>query len=249
MGPDREDLGGEGGTVSAVLHVLCAGAVKGLVTALQGRFAEMTGASVDGRFGAVGAMKEALQRGEPCDVMIVTAPMIEALAASGELRGATRVDLGRVRTGVAVRAGAAPPDITTVDNLRLALLEADALYFPDPERATAGIHFAKLMRELGIHDRLAARFRTFPNGATAMRELADSGTPYSLGCTQITEINYTEGVSLVGALPDPFELSTVYSAAVTQQSAQPTLASTFVALLSGARSRPLRQAGGFEFHD
>jgi hypothetical protein len=109
---------------------------------------------------------------------------------------------------LAVPAGAARPDIASAEALRSVLLTADALYFPDPERATAGIHFVKVLRELGIHERLAARCRTFANGATAMRGLAAAGSMHSLGCTQITEINYTEGVTLVGPLPDDFELST-----------------------------------------
>jgi len=235
--------------VSGALKVLCAGAAKGLVTALQGRFSGATGASIEARFGAVGAMQEALLGGAACDVMIVTAAMTEALAAAGELRGETRAELGRVRTGVAVRCGAARPDIASAAALRVSLLAADALYFPDPGRATAGIHFAKVLRELGVHDELAARCRTFANGATAMHELAVAGSARSLGCTQITEINYTDGVSLVGPLPDEFELATVYSAAIARRCSRPDLAERFIALLAGPESRALRAAGGFEFAD
>jgi len=124
-----------------------------------------------------------------------------------------------------VPAGAARPDITTADALRSALLTADALYLADPERAAAGIHFVKVLRQLGIDEQFAARCRTFPNSATAMRELAAAGSMHSLGCTQITEINYTEGVALVGPLPDDFELSTPYVTAVTQRCAQPVASS------------------------
>ena len=45
------------------------------------------------------------------------------------------------------------------------------MYLPDPERSTAGVHFVKVLRDLGIHDAVAARLRAFPNGAMAMREL------------------------------------------------------------------------------
>ena len=60
---------------------------------------------------------------------------------------------------------------------------------------------------------MAARLRMFANGATAMRELAgaDDG---AIGCTQATEIRYTPGLALVGALPPPFALATVYGAAI-----------------------------------
>ena len=79
-----------------------------------------------------------------------------------------------------------------------------------------------------------------------MRELAASA-PAALGCTQITEIKSTGGVSLLGPLPDELELSTVYTAAVVVRSAQPELARRFIALVAGPQSHSLRAAGGFEF--
>jgi molybdate transport system substrate-binding protein len=229
-----------------VVRFLCAGAAQGLVKALEGPFAARTGARLDGRFGAVGAMKEALLGGAPCDVMVVTEAMIDALAASGQLVGASKAALGRVRTGIAVRSGEAPPAVGTPEGLRAALLAADRIYFPDPERATAGIHFAAVLRQLGLHDRLSPRFATFPNGATAMRELAGSTEASPIGCTQITEILYTAGVQLAGALPRQFELATVYAAALTARALDAGLAARFIDELGGATSAELRRAGGFE---
>ena len=130
--------------------------------------------------------------------------------------------------------------------MKAALLGADEIYFPDPQRATAGIHFAKVLRELGIDAAVRARLRTFPNGASAMRELGRSRAAAAIGCTQVTEINYTPGVQLVAALPPQFELATEYSAGVSTQAAQPVLALALIELLAGANARALREAGGFE---
>ncbi|MEJ7687842.1 MAG: substrate-binding domain-containing protein [Variovorax sp.] len=229
------------------MNILCAGAAQGLVKVLQDGFAESTGTQVAARFGAVGAMKEALLAGEACDVMIVTAAMVAALQAEGRLVLGSEAALGRVRTGVAVREGDAVPDVSTPDALRSCLLAASAVYFPDAQRSTAGIHFASVMDRLGIADAMAPRLRTFPNGATAMRELAGTKEPGAIGCTQITEINYTPGIVLVGALPQAFELSTVYAAAVSATAADPALARRFVELLAGPRTRAQRMQGGFEF--
>jgi molybdate transport system substrate-binding protein len=231
--------------MTAVLNFLCAGASQGLVKALQERFTAATGATLQGRFGAVGAMKEALLAGEPCDVMIVTDAMIASLCNDGALVADSRAPLGRVLTGVAVRSGTPAPDVSTPAGLKAALLAADSVYFPDPVRSTAGIHFANVMRELGIHDTMLPRFRAFPAGAIAMRELAASSSPNPIGCTQVTEINYTPGVQLVGALPPAFELATVYTAAVSARAANAELAARFVALVSGADSLVLRRDGGF----
>ncbi len=233
---------------SPVLHFLCAGAAQGLVKALQQQLSDTTGASLEGRFGAVGAMKEALLAGEPCDLFVVTDKMIGELVEAGALVGASRAALGTVRTGIAVQAGAPRPDVSTPEGLKAALLAASAICFPDPVRATAGIHFANVMRELGVYDDVAPRFRTYPNGATAMREMGATGAePGQIGCTQITEIMYSAGVDLVGALPRRFELATVYSAAISSTALQPELAARFIAMLAGEGSRVLREAGGFEF--
>jgi len=229
------------------MNILCAGAAQGLVKALQGVFLELTGAKIEGRFGAVGAMKEALLAGETCDVMVVTAAMIADLQAEGRLVRGSESSLGRVRTGIAVRQGEPRPQIATPEALKASLLAAKAIYFPDAQRSTAGIHFAGILEKLEIATTVSPRLRTFPNGATAMREMAADPTPGAIGCTQITEINYTPGIALVGPLPQAFELATVYTAAVSANTRQPDLARRFVDLIAGARSRSLRAQGGFEF--
>lgn len=232
--------------MSQTLNFLSAGAAQGLVRALQAGFEADTGRLLQGRFGAVGAMKEALMAGEPCDLLVLTDTLVQQLVEQGLLRRDSCAPLGRVRTGVAVRAADPQPDVSTPDALRAALLAADAIYFPDPVRATAGIHFAQVLQALGVHDELQPRFCTFPNGATAMREMAASTLPRPLGCTQVTEILYTAGVQLVAVLPPKFELATPYTAAVTTASNQAEAAGRLVALMSGAASLALRQAGGFE---
>jgi molybdate transport system substrate-binding protein len=233
-------------TKPSALALLCAGAAQGLVKALQPAFEAATGARLEARFGAVGAMKEALLGGAPCDVMVVTAAMVAQLVASGELRAGSVAALGRVRTGIAVRAGDPSPAIDTPEALRAALLAADRIHFPDAVRSTAGIHFASVLQRLGIADAVADRIRTFPNGATAMRELASSDAARPIGCTQVSEILYTPGLNLVGVLPTAFELATVYSAAVARDAADAELARRFVALLAGMDSASARRAGGFE---
>lgn len=227
------------------LSLLSAGAARGLVGALQGAFLAETGTGVDGTFGAVGAIETRLREGAPCDLVILTAAQIERLGAEGLVRGAA-APLGRVRTGVAVRNGTRFPPIGNAAELRASLADADALYCPDTLRATAGVHFARVLVTLGLDAEVAGRLRVFPDGATAMRELAAAPEAEPLGCTQITEILYTPGVRLVGPLPAEFELATVYSVAVAANSPHPDLARSFATLLAGPAARLLREHGGFE---
>jgi molybdate transport system substrate-binding protein len=235
-----------GNPIDMELNVLSAGAAKGFVESLQQAFAAESGTGIHGTFGAVGAIGEMALAGEPCDVIILTGAMIDELAQSGRVLSNSVAPLGRVRTAIAVREGDSPPDISSREALRKLMLASAAIYLPDAQQATAGIHFVGVLRSLGVYEAVGPRLRCFPNGATAMRELARSAEPTAIGCTQTTEIRYTPGVILVGALPSEFELSTIYTTAVYFKANQPELARRFVGLLSGQTTRQLRLDGGFE---
>jgi molybdate transport system substrate-binding protein len=226
--------------------LICAGAGKGVVETLAQRFHEDTGLEIDATFGAVGAQKAKLDSGEKWDAIVLTAQLIAALALESRVRADTIAALGAVPTGIAVRNGDALPEVGDAASLRDVLLGSGAIYVPDPERATAGIHFMSVLHKLDIERDVATRLRPYPNGATAMRALADEGRMGDLGCTQLTEIRYTAGLTAVGPLPAGFDLATVYSAAVARDAALPDLARHFVTLLTGPTSAAMRAAGGFE---
>jgi len=228
------------------LHILSGGAAQGVVRGLEQAFLAETGARLQASFGAVGMMKEKLLSGAPCDVLILTQALIDELEKAGRVEPGSAAALGRVKTGVAVKAGEALPDVSSAAGLRAALLAARGIYFPDPQKATAGIHFINVVKKLGILAEVEAALRPFPNGATAMAQMAQADEPGLLGCTQVTEILYTPGVTLVAPLPAEFELATVYTAAVAASSDQPELARRLVAALAGDASRGLRERGGFE---
>lgn len=228
------------------LHVISGGAAQGLVGQLSERFTAAQSLVPEGTFGAVGLMKDKLVGGAPCDVVILTAALIAELEQQGHVQPGSARPLGVVRTGVAVKAGEPMPDIATPQALAALLRGAKGIYFPDPVKATAGIHFMKVLKALGVDQELADRLRPFPNGATAMREMAAATGQGLVGCTQVTEILYTPGVSLVGVLPREFELATVYTAAVCSRAAHPAAAQALVELLSADASAAQRLAGGFE---
>ncbi len=228
------------------LVVLSAGAAKGVVEALQPEFRTETGAGVAGTFGAVGAIREKFVANDACDVLILTAAMLD-----GTRRRRTRRPrhdrAARPRADRASPCAAASriPRSTPRRHCARASRQARSLYCPDPERATAGIHFVKVLRELGLWPECASRLAAYPSGAVAMRALADTTGPGAVGCTQVTEILYTPGVDLVGPLPAEFTLATMYSVAVGTRAPQPALARRFAALVAGPATQELRERGGF----
>jgi molybdate transport system substrate-binding protein len=225
---------------AAPIRILSAGAAQGLATRLAGE----ARVGLSGTFGAVGGILERFHAGEACDVVILTHAQVAELTAQGRVALDFCSDLGRVRTSIAVRAGDERPDVSSPAALRAALLAADAIFLPDPGKATAGIHFAKVLAALGIADAVTARLRPYPAGMAAMDALAHaSGHP--IGCTQSTEILATPGVSLVAPLPAQFELATVYTVALKAGEANDA-ARDFACHLAGSASAAMRAAAGFE---
>jgi molybdate transport system substrate-binding protein len=227
------------------LNILSGGAAQGLVASLAPQFKALTRLGIEGEFGAVGAMADKLRKGMPTDMVILTAALIGTLAHEKLVVSASIADVGLVETAVAVRAG--DPLVTVKDaaSLRDALLAADAIFVPDTKASTAGIHVAKVLQQLGIADEVAARLKIYPNGATAMRHLAESDAVRPIGCTQSTEIISTDGVKLSGSLPQGCELATMYTAAVTTKAANAKQAQALIDLLIDADQRGLRERAGF----
>lgn len=232
------------------LHLLSGGAAQGLVTHLQGSFKAQHLCSISGTFSAVGMMKNALLAGAPCDVVILTDALVAELMESGHLLPGSAKNVGVVKTGVAIKSGDPTIDVSTPEKLKAALQAAKGIYFPDPIKATAGIHVMKVLKALALDVELARKLHPHANGATAMKAMADAeaiaGGSGLIGCTQITEIVYTAGVDLVAPLPKEFELATTYTAAVCANSTQPESAAALIALMASAHTAPLRLTCGFE---
>ena len=228
------------------LNLLSGGAAQGLVAQIEESFEAQQQCAIDASFGAVGMMRDNLLAGSPCDLVILTGALVDQLTASGHLIPDSSRAIGAVKTGVAVKAGTPMPRVGTPAELKHALQSATSIYFPDPVKATAGIHFFGVLKQLELDVVLADRLCPFPNGAAAMQALAEAEGPGAIGCTQVTEIIYTDGVTLVAALPEEFELATTYTAAICTGAREPDTARALIAELVGPDAAAMRSACGFE---
>ena len=227
------------------LKILSGGAAQGLVVSLAAKFKAQTGLGVTGDFGAVGAMADRLRAGTRADILILTSALVATLVNENLADGATVKDVGRVETALAVRESDPPVSAPDAASLRAVLLASDAIFVPDTKASTAGIHVAKVLRELGIADEVAGRLNIYPNGATAMRHMAESDAKRPIGCTQATEIIATKGIRLSGALPKGCDLATVYTAAITTKAAHAREAQILIELLTAKDHATLRAQAGF----
>ncbi len=227
--------------------VLSGGAAAGVVRGIQDDFETKYNCQIDGTFSAVGAMRDLVLNGNPCDLVILSKTLVQELVSSGHVIENSVRSLGIVPTGIAVpRSRKIPfPKIESAEDLKTAFRSAPALYFPDMEKSTAGIHFMKVLQQLGLDQELANRFKTFPNGATAMSEMSNNPDSNVMGGTQTTEINICPGVQLIGLLPKALELNTDYTLAICRNSQNPELTLKLANILIGQESLAIRQKIGY----
>lgn len=227
------------------VNILSGGAAQGLIKSLAPVYKSETGLDIEGEFGAVGAMAEKLRTGRPTDIVILTQALVAALANERLVEPSSIRNVGLVETALAVRAG--DPKVSAPDRaiLRKIFLAADAIYVPDTKASTAGIHVNRVLEALGILGEVESRLKIYPNGATAMRHLAESTAKHPLGCTQATEITNAPGVVLSGALPPGYDLATMYTAAIATRADRPHEAQTLLDLLVSPDRGELRARAGF----
>jgi len=230
----------------ATVRILSGGAAQAVVERIAADFERETGHAIAAEFSAVGAMAAKLEAGEPADIAILTAALIDELARKGLIRPGSRADLGTVGTGVAVRAGTPLPDVSNATVLRANLLAAKRICCPDPQVATAGKVVMALLERLGIVDQARSKLQFFPNGYAAMGALAASRGLLEMGITQLTEIRANKGVTLAGPLPAELQAKTVYAAGLAVQAPQLEAAQAFLARLTAPASRPIFAAAGFD---
>ena len=227
--------------------VLSGGAAAGVVKGIQADFETSYDCLIDGTYSAVGAMRDLVVKGNPCDLVILSKALVQELVSSNHVIENSVRSLGIVPTGIAIPSSRKTPipKIESVDDLKTAFRTAPALYFPDMQKSTAGIHFMKVMQQLGLDQELASRFKTFPNGATAISEMTNDPDSNVLGGTQTTEINICPGVQLIGLLPPSLELNTDYTLAICKNSQNPELTLKLADILVGQASLALRQKIGY----
>jgi molybdate transport system substrate-binding protein len=229
---------------AAPLRVLGTGAVGASTRDLAAAFTARQGRAIAVETANAGVAARRLREGEAADLMLNSAAQVGRLTADGLLDGATTRELGRMLIGLAVRAGAPHPDISTESALRTAILSAPIIAHSDPATgATAGTHAARLVERLGIAEQMRPRTLVFPGGGAAVQAVADGRA--ALALTQVSEIIAVPGAVLVGPLPPAAQLVTPYLGAVTARAADPAGAAAFLAFLTGAEGQARFRAAGF----
>ena len=184
-------------------------ATRQVLAELTKAFEQQSGIPVEiESVGGVDAVKR-VQAGEAFDVVILGSDAIDKLIASGHAHAGSRVDLVRSGVAVAVRAGAALPDISSEDAVKRAVLGAPSISY---STGPSGVALAKLFAQWGIAEQIQSRMVQAPPGVPVGSLVAKGEV--ALGFQQLSELLHVPGISIVGPLPDAIQITTIFSAAL-----------------------------------
>ncbi len=229
---------------SAEIKVLTAGAMKAVVLELTPAFEAATGHKLIIDNDTAGGLAGRIGGGEAFDVAVITPAAIDALIKGARVAPGTRVNLAKVGMGVAIKAGAPIPDISTVDAFKAVLLSAKSVAYIDPKAGgSSGIYFDKLIERLGIAEPVRAKAKLMSGGYVA--ELVAKGE-VEVAIHQISEIVPVSGVTLVGPLPAEVQNTTIYAGGLSATARDVPAAQALLAHLAGAAAGPVLAKKGME---
>jgi molybdate transport system substrate-binding protein len=182
-----------------------------------------------------------LERGEAIDVVIMAAPALADLINQGKVRADSRVDLVRSKIGMAVKAGAPKPDISTVDALKRTLLAAKSIAYSD---SASGVYLSsELFPKLGIAEQIKGKTRKIE--ADPVGGVVASGE-FEIGFQQISELRPVKGIDIVGELPPGAQRVTVFAAGIPATSKQPEAAKALIQWLASPTAHGAIKKTGLE---
>ncbi len=193
------------------------------------------------RIEAVGGVDAAkrVAAGEAFDVVFLAADAIDKLLAAGHLVAGSRVDLVRSPVAIAVREGAALPDISSEASLKAAVLAARSL---SCSTGPSGVYLAKLFERWGIADQIASRMVQAPPGVPVGSLVARGEA--ELGFQQLSELMHLKGITVAGAMPHAVQFITTFSGALCAASAQgPVVRELLAWMASPATAEAKRRQG------
>lgn len=166
------------------------------------------------QFRSTNRILDDMRNGEVADLIIATSSAIDELTRAGKIIDGTRTEFASAGIAVCVRGGQRRPDIASVDSLKHALLDAKSIAYS--QTGQSGVHFAKVIGQLGIAAELKAK--TILSAGGLVGEIVARGEA-ELGVQQTSEILAVKGVDLVGPLPDALQLISVFAAGIGAGSA------------------------------
>lgn len=232
-----------GFAAAAELKVLTTPALSEVWHELAPKF-EATGHKLTVVYAPSGAIAKRVTDGEAADLLVSTPAGIDTLIKSGKVTDGTNTAIARSGMGVAVLKGAPKPDISTPEAFKQALLSAKAVAYSDPAAGGAsGVHFVKVLEQLGIKDQVLAKGkpgRGIPVATFVVKGEAD------IAIQQLPELLHVAGAEVVGPLPGNLQNITTFAAGIPASSTQADAAKALVRFLQTPESAAVIKKHGLD---
>jgi molybdate transport system substrate-binding protein len=226
---------------AAEVSVIASTAMREVLDELVPMFERTSGHKVVVTFQSGAVLPVKIKEGAQADLVVATPQVIDDLVTAGKVVAGTRADFVRSGAGVAVRAGAPRPDISTPEALKKALLAAKSVGY---SQGPSGVHFMSAMARLGIADEVKAKGVVPPLGQRVGALIAKGDA--EIGVQQITELLLIPGIDFIGPLPKELQATIVYATATPSTAKERDAAAALVKFLSSEPALPIIKKLGLE---
>ncbi len=227
---------------SGPLQVLVSNGVKTVVDEIRPEWERAAGRPLQLEFGTTAALKQRIERGEPFDIAVLTSEAIDQLLKDGKIRAGSRLDLARCGIGMGMRAGAAKPEIGTVDALKRTLHSAQSVTFA--EAGASRGYLDKMFAQFGMADEMKAKTILTPSSVNSNQLVSEGKAQYIL--TLVSEILPAPGVALAGPLPAEVQSYVSFAAGLSATGTNLAARSAALKFLKSPPVAPVFQAKGLE---
>jgi len=225
---------------AADIKLLEGNALNAVMEELGPQFEKATENKLAFTLGTSAQLKARIESGEAFDVVLLTKAALDQLATQGKVADSPRAAIARSGIGVAIRKGAAKPDLGTVEAFKRAMLDAKSIGYVDqtPTAAALKVVFAKL----GIADELKSKIKPL----TIQAAVAVTNGDVEIAMTQISEILPYPGVELAGPLPPDIQTYTTFSAGISAATKNADAAAALIKFLTTPDAKAVIKAKGME---
>ena len=232
---------GAGTAQSAEIAVLGTTAAKEALIEIVPLFERASGHKINITFASGPRMVERIRTGATGDLFIGPDEYNEPLLKEGKLVAGSGVDFAHSLTGVAVRAGAPRPDISTPEKFKSALVAAKTVSFSE---GASGIHVVNVLQRLGLSDAIKAKY-VAPKGDEPVAAVVARGDA-EIGIHQISQLLPVPGIDIVGPFPGDLQKIIAYAATALTGSTQREVGQEFVKFLRSPEAAAIIKKKGME---
>jgi len=226
---------------AAEIKVVSTQATQEAYVELVAQFEKATGHTVTNVFSGTINVAKRLADGESYDLIIMSGPAIDEQIKLGKAVAGSRVDFASSGTGMAVRKGAAKPDVSSADALKKTLLAAKSIGY---STGPSGLYMLSVFEKLGIADQVKRKLKQTPSGVFVGTLIATGET--EIGFQQISELVHFPGIDYVGPLPGDLQRMTMFSAAIHAGAKQADAARALAKFITAPAAAPVIKKHGLE---